>query len=408
MKTITWNKNQVPIYSWTENYEEEALNQAKDLSKLPFMFHHVALMPDVHPGYGMPIGGVIACKDVVIPNAVGVDIGCGMMAVKTDLFSDGLKDKQTIRNLFASLKKLIPVGEGNFHRERQYWDGFNRYEQEVYRVEAGTWGWDTEKVWNLALHNLGTLGGGNHFIELQSDGTNIWLMLHSGSRNLGYKIAKYYNDVALELCSRYYSPLPNKDVAFLPIDSTEGLNYIRDMTFALNYAQENRKRMMNIFQQILSDYFSEIGGVNFAQEINIHHNYANLENHFGKNIWVHRKGATSAKEGQLGIIPGSMGTASYIVKGKGNRDSFTSCSHGAGRPMSRTEASKTLTKEECDKAMEGIVYDWWKPIKRGKLKGELDFSESPGAYKDIDTVISEQSDLVDIVVKLKPLGVLKG
>jgi len=230
-------------------------------------------------------------------------------------------------------------------------------------------------------------------------------MIHSGSRNLGHQIASHYNKVAQELCKKFHSSIPNNDLAFLPVDSNEGYCYIRDMNFALKYAMENRKLMMTCFKSCIQDVFDN---VEFTEEINIHHNYASLENHFGKNVWIHRKGATSAYKDQLGIIPGSMGTPSYIVKGKGNRDSFMSCSHGAGRPMSRTDASKKLTKDECDKAMEGIVFDRWNKIRRGRMKGELDLSEAPGAYKDIDTVISEQSDLIEIVVKLQPLGVLKG
>ncbi len=393
----------VSIYSWTESIEEMALKQAIDLTKLPFIFHHVALMPDVHPGYGMPIGGVIACDNVVIPNAVGVDIGCGMIAVQTDRHSDIL-NIQEIRKLFDNLAKLIPVGKGCF-KEFQDWKGFEKYES-CFMKDLKLLGWYTDHIWNLAKKSIGSLGSGNHFLELQKgDDGFLWLMIHSGSRNLGYKIAEYYNKIALDLNHKFYSSLPNKDLAFLPVDSQWGQDYIRDMNFALSFAFENRQIMMNRFKECLNDIFPYI---QFSQEINIHHNYANLENHYGKNVWVHRKGSTSAKNGELGIIPGSMGTPSYIVKGLGNRDSFMSCSHGAGRPMSRTDASKKLTKEECDKSMKGIICGRWNKIKRGKLKGEYDLSEAPGAYKNINVVISEQKDLVTPIVKLEPIGSLKG
>ena len=237
----------------------------------------------------------------------------------------------------------------------------------------------------------------------------IWLMIHSGSRNLGYRIASFYHAQAKKLNEQFHVKLPDSDLAFLPVETEAGHNYIRDMHFALRYALENRHRMMQCFKQALSDCAGE---VEFKQEVNIHHNYASYEEHFGKKVWIHRKGATSARAGEIGIIPGSMGTPSYIVRGLGEAESFMSCSHGAGRKMGRGEASRNLSVDNCNKAMEGIVFDRWNKFrpkwKKGGDKGLFDLSEAPLAYKDIDEVINAELDLIEPVVKLKPLAVVKG
>ncbi len=395
----------VAIKSWCADIEPEALKQAADLASHPSVDMHVALMPDCHVGYGMPIGGVIASGSAVIPNAVGVDIGCGMGAVKTSLMLDQIGDMRQIRVILDGVKKLVPVGEGNCHRQAQEWQGFAAYTDEIGGKMPA---WFDKNHLEHDRKNLGTLGGGNHFIELQvSEEGRIWIMLHSGSRNLGYRIAAYYNKLALELNEKWHAKIPGKDLAFLPAGADEGLAYIRDMNFALRYALENRARMMAAVKSVMIELCP---GIAFIEEINIHHNYAAHEHHFGRNVWVHRKGATSARKDQLGIIPGSMGAFSYIVRGLGNPESFTSCSHGAGRRMGRKEASRNLTLEECNQAMEGIVYDrWQKAGGHGKKKGEIyDFGEAPQAYKDIDTVMHSQKDLVEPVVKLRPLGVIKG
>lgn len=419
MKWVKHDKSvNVPVKSWCAEVDELAMEQAANLANHPAVFKHVALMPDCHVGYGMPIGGVIGCQNTVIPNAVGVDIGCGMGAVETSLHADVIKgDMKRIRAILDDLKKLIPVGEGNAHKKAQDWKGFGRYLDSlgIHDLENTTGaprpGWLDDTAWNLAARNLGTLGGGNHFIELQeSDSGMLWMMLHSGSRNLGYRIASHYHKLAVELNSLWHSRIPSQDLAFLPAHSSEGLDYIRDMNFALEYAAENRKRMMDRFKETVTRH---LDGIEFLQEINIHHNYAALENHFGKNLWVHRKGATSAKNGQMGIIPGSMGTPSYIVMGLGNPDSFESCSHGAGRVMGRLEASRNLTVDDCNKAMEGVVFDRWKTVKSRKKKSEngqrlMDLGEAPQAYKDIDSVIEAELDLIKPMVKLSPLGVVKG
>ena len=390
----------VPIKSWCRNIEDGALAQAIDLTQHPTVYHHISLMPDCHQGYGMPIGGVIACKEAVIPNAVGVDIGCGMGAVQTSInVAESTWEK--IRKVTTLLKQRVPCGEGRAHKTPQRWQCFGE-DIDTYRERP----WFSKHVKDLAVRNLGTLGGGNHFIEIQAgDDDHIWLMIHSGSRHLGNVVARHYHQKALALNTQWSSAIPNKDLAFLPVQSPEGEAYIQDMNFALSYAKENRRRIMASFKEAFAMVFT---GAEYGKTVNIHHNYAVLEKHFGENVWVHRKGATSAREAEIGIIPGSMGTCSYIVEGLGNPESFMSCSHGAGRTMGRLQATETLTPEECDKAMEGIVYDRWNKVRRGRTKGMLDLSEAPQAYKDIDAVIQAELDLIKPLVKLRPLGVVKG
>jgi tRNA-splicing ligase RtcB len=364
------------------------------------IFHHVALMPDCHVGYGMPIGGVIAVRDAVIPNAVGVDIGCGMGAVRTSLVTEEI-DKEQLREVITRVKATVPCGEGRAHRKAQSWDVL----AEALESCRGK-GWFSEHVRDLAVRNLGTLGGGNHFIEIQAgDDGRVWLMIHSGSRHLGNVIARHHHQAALKLNRRWHTALPSEDLAFLPASGDEGRSYIDDMKLALRYAEENRRRILDSFMAAVQTAFPQVG---FDSQVNIHHNYASLESHFNTNVWVHRKGATSARAGEAGIIPGSMGTPSYIVKGKGNPESFMSCSHGAGRVMGRNEASRSLTPEVCDEAMEGIVFDRWKKIHRGREKGRYDLGEAPPAYKIIDDVIAAELDLIQPMVKLRPLAVVKG
>jgi len=345
-----------------------------------------------HQGFGMPIGGVIACKGVVIPNAVGVDIACGMNSVRTNIKEEDLK-LFNLKKIIEEIKNTIPVGFKH-HSNRQEWVGFDN----IPNISI------IENEIDSAKYQLGTLGGGNHFIEIQKgDDGYIWIMLHSGSRNFGYKIAKFYNKVAQDLCKKWYSNIPifkgEDGLAFLPIQSTPGRDYLIAMNYALEFAKENRKQMMDKIKQIFVDIYTE--KVLFDNEINIHHNYAAMENHFGQNVMIHRKGATSAYEGQYGIIPGSQGSFSYIVKGKGNIESFKSCSHGAGRKMSRSKAKANLSLEDevnkLDK--QGIIHS---------IKGIGNLDEASGAYKDINLVMAEQKDLVDILVKLQPLAVVKG
>ena len=398
MQWVTGENARIPIKSWCADVEPEAMQQARNLANHPVLRSHVALMPDCHCGYGMPIGGVVGAKNAVLPSAVGVDIGCGMVAVETDIPAERMTEIKFRRQIQDSLKSKIPVGDGRSHKVEQAWEGFETYLDSEGAVP--------EFVTKLDRQNLGTLGGGNHFIELQkSDNGFVWLMIHSGSRNLGKRIHDVYHEKALELCERFYAPIADKQLAFLPLEEQAGQGYLRDMQFALDYARENRRRMMNTFKETISEFVPE---VNFIREVNIHHNYAALEEHFGEELYIHRKGATSAKLNEIGIIPGSMGTASYIVRGLGNPQSFQSCSHGAGRRMSRNEASKTLTVQECDTAMAGIVCERWSKLQHGKHKGTVDLSEAPQAYKDIEDVISSELDLIEPLVRLTPLAVLKG
>jgi len=376
----------VPIKSWVpeEQYRLDApmVAQCEHLVKLPFAFHHFALSPDGHVGYGMPIGGIFAAEGVIIPNCVGVDISCGANAVKTSLNE---LDIDTLKTIMGKVRAAIPVGF-NHHKTPQKWEGFDRAPNiPIVQQEL-----------NSARKQLGTLGGNNHFIEFQIDGdSNIWVMLHSGSRNFGLKTANIYHKLAQSLCEKWHVQLPDKDLAFLPMDSAEGREYFDAMTFCMEFAMESRAHMMRATLEIMND----VADAEKIDEVNIHHNYAAMENHFGKNVMVHRKGATRARLGEKGIIPGSMGSSSYIVEGLGNPESFNSCSHGAGRRMGRKEACRTLNLEEEQKKMVGIVHG---------LRNASDLDEAPGSYKSIDDVMNNQTDLVKILVKLRPLGSIKG
>ncbi len=390
MKWENRHLGRLPVKSWCEQVERGALEQTANLANHPRVVGHVALMPDCHVGFGMPIGGVVACDGAVIPNAVGVDIGCGMCAVRTSIPA-AEASRARVAGCVDGLERLVPVGEGRGHHDPQEWDRFDELPR-----------WMDDHARELAYKGLGSLGGGNHFIELQAgDDGMVWLMLHSGSRNLGYRIAEHHHRLAVQAHPEL------GDLAYLEVESEAGRDYIREMNLALAYARENRARMMRVFMDVVARMFK---GAEFTREINIHHNYAAPETHAGITVWVHRKGATSAKKGEEGIIPGSMGTHSYIVRGCGNVDSFQSCPHGAGRVMGRMAASRTLSREACDKAMKGIVYSGWRTFRGGgrKMKGLLDLSEAPQAYKDIDAVIAASTDLAKPLVKLRPLGVVKG
>jgi len=384
------NTERVPIKLWLDEIEEGAMQQARNIANLPFAFRHVAIMPDAHEGYGMPIGGVMAAENTIVPNAVGVDIGCGMCAVKTSL--DAIKEKQ-LKKIMSEIRKLVPLGFKH-HKQKQ---DISLMPSSGNLFANGI----VDQEFENAREQVGTLGGGNHFIEIQkgSDG-HIWIMVHSGSRNIGHKVAAYYNRTAKKLNEQWHSDVPRSvDLAFLPFEVPEAKQYMTEMQYCVEFAFANRKLMMWNIQSVFSDTF----GQRFSEQqfINIAHNYAARENHFGKNVLVHRKGATSAKKGEQGIIPGSQGTKSYIVRGLGNKESFTSSSHGAGRVMGRKQAQRTLDlKEEKEKLdMLGIIH---------AIRHQRDLDEAPGAYKDIDEVMKNQTDLVEIEVELTPLAVIKG
>lgn len=384
--------NDRPVKIWTDDVEESAMQQIENLCALPFLFHHLAIMPDVHAGMGMPIGGVLACVDAVIPNAVGVDIGCGMCAVKTNWRVEDISADVLRKQIMRGIRERIPLGMDH-HKERQ---------DESYLPQ----GHDIDKLtvvkaqYISAQRQVGTLGGGNHFIELQRDEQGmLWIMIHSGSRNLGKQVGDHYNKLAVMLNERWHSVVkPELRLAFLPLRTQEFNDYWAEMQYCVEFALCNRRLMMERIQEVIAD---ALPGIEFEPMINIAHNYAAWEHHYGKNVIVHRKGATLAREGIVGIIPGSQGTASYIVEGLGNPDSFNSCSHGAGRLMSRTAAVKTLSLEDEVKKLDeqGIVH---------AIRSQRDLEEAAGAYKDIEQVINNELDLVKILTRLLPIAVIKG
>ena len=381
------NTERIPIKLWLdeEQMDEGALQQARNLANLPFAFKHIAIMPDTHQGYGMPIGAILATKGVIVPNAVGVDIGCGMCSLRTnltDIDTDDLKD------ILKIIRETIPVGF-NHHKAQQdeAWMPERKDELPIVNQE-----------YKSALFQIGTLGSGNHFVEIQkgSDGY-IWIMIHSGSRNIGFTVANHYNDIAKALNKAAGEDISN-DLAYLPESSEYCELYKNEMDYCLEFALANRKLMMERAKAAFRDVLPE---VEFSNFINKPHNFAAEEEHFGETVLVHRKGATRAQKGEWGMIPGSQGTRSFLVKGKGEAQSFQSCAHGAGRIMSRAQARKNLDLKEEVKALKdrGILH---------AIRGRRDLDEAPGSYKNIDEVMDNQKDLVEIQIELQPLAVVKG
>jgi len=393
IKTITTEK--LPIRLWLHDIETGAMQQAKNLANLPFAHSHIAIMPDAHEGYGMPIGGVLATKDHIIPNAVGVDIGCGMTATRTSLRE---MDTGRLKSIMSSIRAIIPLGF-NHHKHRQ--DESCMPELPVERKEAREKMPVVAREYDNALYQIGTLGGGNHFIEIQQDKDGfIWLMIHSGSRNIGKQVADHYNKLASRLNEEWNTRVPRSwQLAYLPVDQEEGQKYIREMQYCVDFAYANRQMMMSRIMDVVNGMYH--GDVSFEPAVNIAHNFASEEVHHGQRVWVHRKGATQARKGQTGIIPGSQGTQSYIVRGLGNPDSFESCSHGAGRVMGRKEAIRRLDLKEVIQRLDkkNIIHS---------IRSQRDLDEAPDAYKDIATVMQNQSDLVEVMVELNPLAVIKG
>jgi len=391
------SKQRVPIKCWADDADAETLQQAINVANLPGVVSHVALMPDAHVGFGMPIGGVVAVRDAVIPYAVGMDIGCGMSAWRTGIPAGRIADH--LDTIVTFIQKRIP--QGFKHRTpREGRELADKYCPEIYRLLEGT---DPKRAFlsghDTIIEQLGTLGGGNHFIEVQLDDEGIvWIMLHSGSRNVGKQICDHFYRVAKERCRKEGLEVPDPALSYLPVGSREGIAYLDHMHFAQEFARLNRHVMMKICQRALEHTPAGQCITNTTDIVNIHHNYASQEEHLGERVWIHRKGATSARAGQVGIVPGSMGTRSYIVRGLGNPESFVSCSHGAGRVMGRNEARRNITMERFKESMKGIRF---RPSPQ-----HLD--EAPDAYKDIDRVMANQRDLVEIVTKLRPIAVVKG
>lgn len=408
---VLYNDNtKFPVKIWLKDenqLEEKCLEQAYHLSQLPFLHKWVCLMPDTHAGKGMPIGGVIAAKDVIIPNAVGVDIGCGMDFIPTNIRIEEIKDVQTgngtiIQSIIGNIMRSIPLNAERY-KTPQPSDVLDRAKEEMEKYET-----DTELVPLIddGYFQVGSLGGGNHFIELQEDQDGyLCLMIHSGSRHLGKAICDYFHKKARELNKKWYSEVKDEyHLSFLPVHTDEGQQYIHWMNLAMDYAYENRAHMLDKTCCIVKELIEKHTGhtVEFGQEINCHHNYAALEHHYDANVWVHRKGATRVREGELAVIPGAMGSYSYVVQGKGHKESFCTSSHGAGRNYSRTGARQAFSVEEVivDLKEQGVVL--------GKRKKNDVAEECRFAYKDIDEVMSQQQDMVTPIRKLKTVGVVKG
>ena len=393
----------VPIKAWTRGVgvEEAAKKQLENVARLPIIFHHVAVMPDVHYGIGATVGSVVPTEKAIIPAAVGVDIGCGVSAIQTDLPASQLPD--SLKSLRHAIEKAVPHGRtANGGRgDRGAWHN-------IPNQTSGAWkslSKDYEEI--IAKHprigqgndisHLGTLGGGNHFVEVCLDETDhVWFMLHSGSRGVGNRIGTYFINLAKEDMRRHVKNLPDSDLAYLREGTTHFDDYVQAVTWAQKYAMTNRKLMMDA---VIKAARAELPPFQLGEyAVNCHHNYVEREHHFGKDVFVTRKGAVRARQGDLGIIPGSMGARSFIVRGKGNPDSFMSCSHGAGRVMSRGEAKRRFSVEDHIKATEGIEC----------TKDASVIDETPMAYKDIDKVMAAQSDLVEVVHQLRQVVCVKG
>lgn len=379
----------VKIKLWTrvEDVESGALTQLKNIASLPWVFKHVAVMPDVHYGKGATVGSVIAMKGAVSPAAVGVDIGCGMGAIRTNLTAEDLPDN--LKSLRLDIESRIPVGFNQHENTAAKVSTLRSLFSEFKNLHHGV-----QDMEGKARLQVGTLGGGNHFIELCLDTTGrVWMVLHSGSRYIGNKLAEIHMHVAKKLI--HNQDLPDRDLAVFLSGTPEMEDYRRDLYWAQEYAFTNRKTMFELYKKVMEEHFPQ---VEFDKPILCHHNYVSEETHFGEDLIVTRKGAISAQSGEMGIIPGSMGTKSYIVRGLGTEESFCSASHGAGRRMSRSKAKLNFTLDDMIEQTKGVEC----------RKTEDVIDEIPGAYKDIDQVMANQKDLVEIVAELKQVLCVKG
>ena len=395
MEVLT--SQRVPVKIWTGDADANSKRQLANIASLPIIHHHVAAMPDVHLGIGATIGSVIATHRAIIPAAVGVDIGCGMVACRLSITGNQL-DEKALKKVFEQISRDVPVGREQ-HSDRRALTGAAR--PFASRLDAMT-----QKHPQLLqaagkhskwVNQMGTLGGGNHFIEVCLDESNrVWVMLHSGSRGIGNALAGYFIALARRDMERSMIRLPDRDLAYFAEGSEHFGDYVEAVTWAQEYAMQNRREMVDLVLSALKRHLPAFDVT--GEVVNCHNNYVAMEHHFGADVWLTRKGAIRARAGDLGIIPGSMGARSYIVRGKGVAESFTSCAHGAGRRMSRTAAVKQFTAADLARQTEGVICR--------KDKGVVD--EIPGAYKDIDAVMANQSDLVDVVHTLKQVVCVKG
>ena len=396
IKEVLTNQR-VPVKIWTDDVDEKSRQQLSNIASLPFIHHHVAAMPDVHLGIGATIGSVIATHKAIIPAAVGVDIGCGMVACRLSITGNDL-DEKSLRKVFDQISRDVPVGRAQHPDDRTLAEAAKPFEA---RLNAMTQrhpqllkAFGKFSKW---MNQMGTLGGGNHFIEVCIDEANqVWIMLHSGSRGIGNALAAYYIELARQDMERLTIHLPDRDLAYFPEGTEHFDDYVEAVIWAQEYAMQNRREMVDLVLAGLKRHLPAF--VVTSEVVNCHHNYVAVEHHYGADVWVTRKGAIRAREGDLGIIPGSMGARSFIVRGKGNPESFMSCSHGAGRRMSRTAAEKQFSAADLASQTEGVICR--------KDKGVVD--EIPGAYKNIDTVMANQSDLVEALHTLKQVICVKG
>ena len=402
MKQVIQDQGARPIKIWTDEVEEQALNQLKNLARLPFINSNgVACMPDVHAGVGSTVGTVIATEKAVIPAAVGVDIGCGMNAVRLSLKATDLPDN--LKPLRDEIERRVPLGVGGGHDHMRDIELEMLNEKHDLQTIDNTiieplYKGDVDKFFVKAASQLGTLGSGNHFIEVCIDeNQDVWIMLHSGSRGIGNMIGTHYIEKAKRNMEKFFISLPDDDLAYFPENTEDFDDYMNAVGWAQNYALENRRIMMHQVIEAMKQAIEKPFTIT-QEAINCHHNYVEKENHFGRNMWVTRKGAIRARAGDLGIIPGSMGQRSYIVRGKGDLASYCSCSHGAGRVMSRAEAKRRFSLTDLIAQTQGVEC----------RKDEAVIDEIPSSYKDIDQVMANQTDLVEVVHTLKQVLCVKG
>ena len=387
----------VPVKVYTGEMEAAARQQLVNVSRLPIVHHHVAAMPDVHLGIGATVGAVIPTLRAIIPAAVGVDIGCGMIATRLSLSGNQIEEK-SLRRIFDQISRDVPVGFDQ-HDERDARESAARpFERKLRQIKERHPGIEKRVGKHSSwVRQMGTLGGGNHFIEVCLDEANrVWVMLHSGSRGIGNAIGTYFIELAKRDFEKNNIQLPDRDLAYFAEGAAHFDDYVEAVSWAQDYARANRAEMLDLVLEALRRHLPQFEVT--SEAVDCHHNYVEREKHFGKQVWLTRKGAIRARAGDLGIIPGSMGARSYIVRGKGSADSFDSCAHGAGRRMSRTQAEKRFSVSD--------LIDQTKDVVCRKDKGVLD--EIPAAYKDIDEVMANQSDLVEVVHTLKQVVCVKG